>query len=244
MEEYSNFFDRKSKQHKFSYLILVVINGTTDNTERVVKDSQKRYKNIRYLNFERGGKGFAITEGFRHSLKNKFDLVGFVDADLTTSPEEYWKLVQSIKDNDRIDGAIADRYLKGAKIVPAFSFRRLIVSRIFNFLVRVIFNLKYDDTQCGAKLFKGEAVEKILDDLTLTQWAYDVNLLYSCKKKNLRIKSVPTFWREAKGSKLNINKASIQMIFSIIQLRLIKSPFKDSLKVLNPIIEIIYKAVK
>ena len=240
LEKYCHFFDNKISGG-FSYVILVVINGTKDDTEGVVKKCQKRWKNIEYLNFSRGGKGFAITEGFKHSLERGFDYIGFVDADLATSPEEFWKLVKEI---GNYDGAIADRYIKGAKIIPAFSFRRLVVSRVFNFIVKALFQLSYNDTQCGAKLFRKEAIEKTLKDLVITQWAYDVNLLYSFKKKNLRIKSIPTVWYEAEGSSLNINKASIQMLFAIIQLRIITSPFKPFLKIIKPFMDLAYKIVK
>ena len=218
-----------------------MINGTIDNTEKVVKYYKNRYKGIKYLNLKQGGKGIAITEGFKKSLDGKWDLIGFVDADMATSPEEYWKLINSL---DNFDGAIADRYIKGSNITPKFSFRRIVVSRIFNILVRIMFLLPYKDTQCGAKMFKKEVIKKILYETTITQWAYDIDLLYNCKKHNFKIRSVPTNWYEIEGSKLNLKKASIQMFFAVIQLRILKSAFKDSLKIISPIISRIYKVIQ
>lgn len=241
LESYSSFFKNLEKKEKTHYEILVVINNTKDRTEEIIKSYQKKDKNIKYLNFKRGGKGFAITEGFKHSLQNNFDIIGFVDADLATSPEEYFKLIKNI---NLADGAIADRYMKGAKITPAFSFRRIVVSRIFNMLVRFLFNLHHQDTQCGAKVFKSNALKKIINDISMTQWAWDIDLLYSCKKRNLRIKSIPTIWTEAEGSKLDINKTSIQMFFAIMQLRILKSSLKGSLRIISPLISVFYKFIK
>jgi len=241
LEEYSKFFDKLVKSNGIDYQILVVINGTTDNTEQVVKNYKKKYKRINYLNLPQGGKGFAITEGFKEALKGKGDLIGFVDADMATSPEEYWKLIANIRD---YDGAIADRYIRGAKITPKFSFRRVIVSRIFNFIVRVLFLVPYKDTQCGAKIFRREIIEKVLNETTITQWAYDIDLLYICKRNNFKILSVPTIWEEVEGSKLNVKKASIQMFFAIIQLRILRSPFKDLLRIIKPLIAKIYQYTK
>ena len=104
--------------------------------------------------------------------------------------------------------------------------------------------MPYNDTQCGAKIFRKRVMKSIINDFTITQWAYDIDLLYSCKKRGFRIKSVPTIWGEIGGSTLNIKKASIQMFFAIIQLRILKSPFKHVLKIIKPVIGIIYKAVK
>ena len=55
------------------------------------------------------------------------------------------------------------------------------MSKGFNFIVRALFLIPHKDTQCGAKLFKRKVIEKIVDELHLTQWAFDVNLLYLSK---------------------------------------------------------------
>lgn len=241
LKQFGKFFDEKSREQKLNYQILVVINGTRDKTEDVVKECQKKYKNIRYLNFKKGGKGFAVTEGIKESLKGDFDLIGYVDADLATSAEEFWKLVENI---DNYDGIIADRYMEGSKITPAFSFRRLMVSKIYNFLVKSLFLVPYSDTQCGAKLFKRKAIEEVLPELEFTNWSFEVNTLHSLKKRGFRIKSIPTIWFEVEGGNLRILLSSIQMFFAIIQLRILKSPFKGSLRIFSPVIGMIYKVIR
>lgn len=240
LEAYLQFFSALPQRKKIYWELLVVINGTTDNTEMIVKNYEKNSENLKHIVLEKGGKGFAITEGFKKYLKTDFDFIGFVDADLATYPAEYFKLVEEIGE---YDGVIANRYDRDSKIINGQGFRRIIVSRIFNFLVRSLFLIPYEDTQCGAKVFRREAIKKILNDLTITKWAYDVNLLYACKKQNLKIKSAPTIWHETAGSKLNVNKASIQMFFAIIQLRIMHSPFRRILKIFTPTIKIIYKFV-
>lgn len=242
LDSYCSYFNKLlKKERSFNCDILVVINGTTDNTEGVVKEYKNKFNNLNYLNLKRGGKGFAITEGFKYSLDKDYEVIGFVDADLATPPEEYLKLIKNIKN---YDGVIADRYIKGSEITPRFSFRRVIVSRIFNLIVRLLFWLDYHDTQCGAKLFKRSTIEKIIKELTITQWAYDIDLLYSCKLHRFKIKSIPTKWREMEASTLNLGKASIQMLFAVMQLRVLKSRFKISLKVINPLVRTIYKCIK
>ena len=240
LESYLQFFSALPQRKKIYWELLVVINGTTDNTEKIVIIHEKTNKNLKHIVLEKGGKGFAITEGFKKYLKTDFGFIGFVDADLATYPAEYFKLIEEIEE---YDGVIANRYDRDSKIINGQGFRRIIISRVFNFLVRSLFLIPYEDTQCGAKIFKREAVKKILDDLTITKWAYDVNLLYACKKNNLRIKSVPTVWYDTTGSKLNVNKVSVQMFFAIVQLRIMNSPFRRILKIFTPAIKAIYKFV-
>jgi len=241
LEEFSSFFEKLRKNKKLDYSLLVVINGTTDNTEKVVKNHIKKNKNIHFINLPKGGKGYAVIEGFKLALKDKNDFIGFVDADLATPPEQYWRLIKNISD---FDGAIANRYLPESKITPPFSFRRTLVSITFNLLVRSLFMLPQTDTQCGAKVFTANTLRKIVPDMTITEWAFDIDLLYACKKHNLQIKSVPTVWYEKEGSKLRVGRVSIQMFLAVIQLRILRSRFSKILKIIKPSISLIYKALK
>src|SRR3989338_9068086 len=133
LETYSTYFESLRKEKKIDYEILVVINNTKDRTEEIVKRYIKMNSRIRYLNLKPSGKGFAIIEGFKDALKRDNDLIGFVDADMATSPEEYWKLIKNIGD---YDGVIASRGLKYS-MVKASLYRKL-TNRGFNTVVRLL----------------------------------------------------------------------------------------------------------
>lgn len=229
LDEYGKFFKNKNTE------ILVVINNTTDNTEKIVKKYREKYNFIRYLNFRQVGKGFAIIEGFKEALKKDFDLIGFVDADMATPPEAYFDLVKNI---NGYNGIIASRYVKGAIVKPKQSISRIVVSRIFNFLIRVLFLMPYKDTQCGAKLFKKYAIKRVINKIDMTQWAFDIELLYLLRKEKCEIKEHPTFWADKEYSKINFMKAGPRMVLSIIRLRLINSLFEPLLRPLKFIAEI------
>ena len=74
LEEYCKYFRGKKNELK-SFEILVVLNNCRDNTLEIVKEKKLKFKEIRYLNFQQGGKGFAITEGFKDSLKRNNELI-------------------------------------------------------------------------------------------------------------------------------------------------------------------------
>ncbi|MBS3075883.1 glycosyltransferase [Candidatus Pacearchaeota archaeon] len=224
LEEYGRFFKNLKNNKIIDFEILIVINNTKDRTEEIVKIYSKRYKEIRYLNFKESGKGFAIIEGFKEALKGKNDIIGFVDADMATSPDAYYELIKNL---NNYDGIFASRYLKSSIVDPKQSIQRIISSRIFNFLIRVLFFMNYRDTQCGAKLFKKQAIEAIISNLSITKWAFDVDLLYLLKKKGFRLKEHQTIWKDREYSKINLKKAGLKMMLAIIRLRLINSKLKD-----------------
>jgi len=242
LKEYSEYFKRLKREKvldkekkSFNFEIIIVINNTKDRTEEIVKNYSKKYKEIRFLNFKEGGKGFAITEGFKDALKRGNDLIGFVDADMATPPESFYDLINNI---ENYDGIIASRWIKGSVIKTRQSFKRRILSRGFNFIVRALFFLKFKDTQCGAKLFKRNVIQSIVNEINLTQWAFDVNLLYLCKKKKFRVKEQPTIWEDKVDSKLNVTKIPIQMFLGVIRLRLINSFFEPILRPVKFILRI------
>lgn len=226
LEAYGKFFTERLKEKRIrGYEILVVLNACKDNTLAIVKSYSKKYSYIRWLNYSQAGKGFAIIEGFKNV---KGDLLGFVDADMATSPEAFYNLVLNI---DGCDGIVASRYIKGSIVDPKPIIQRIIVSRIFNFLIRILFLLPYKDTQCGAKLFKRSAIEKVIQDLVITKWAFDVDLLYCLKKNKFKIREFPTVWSDKKYSTINFKKAGPLMALAVIRLRMLNSPLKDFIKI-------------
>jgi glycosyltransferase involved in cell wall biosynthesis len=130
LEGYGGFFAEKKKKKEIeNFEIIVVINNTKDRTEEVVKEFSKKYKEIRYLNFKQGGKGFAIIEGFKDALRRDNKLIGFVDADMATPPEAFYDLIRVLKENRGIDGVLANRWDKRSNIKMKQNFIRRFVSR-------------------------------------------------------------------------------------------------------------------
>jgi len=228
LNAYSIYFNELKNYRKLDYEIIVIINNTKDETEQIVKDYKRTNPNINYLNFERGGKGFAVVEGFKYALKGENDLIGFVDADMATLPEEFYKLIENI---NAYDGAIADRYLKNSEVFPKITFRRLVVGRAFNYFIRAVLFINYKDTQCGAKIFKKRALQEVIPRLNMSKWAFDVELLYQLKKLGYKIISVPTKWIDREYSKINFLRAGPWMALGVIRLRILNSPLNKFIKI-------------
>jgi glycosyltransferase involved in cell wall biosynthesis len=227
LKAYSKYFNNIKNKLAFPYEILVVINNTSDRTEEIVKSYSIKNKNIKYLNLVKGGKGYAIVQGFKYALKRNFSLISFVDADMSTSPQALYDLAINLKD---YDGIIGNRWASTSVIAQKQSRMRQLASRVFNFLVKSLFFMNYQDTQCGAKIFKKQVIAKIVDKIYITQWAFDVNLLYLCKVNNFKIREYPTTWEDKGDSKVKVIKTSLKMLFGILRLRIINSPFSKIIK--------------
>ena len=240
LEKNLKFFKNLKKNKILDFEIIAVVNGSSDKTIKIVKDFSKKNKELKYLNLKRGAKGYAVIEGFKEALKRENNLIGFKDADMSTSPEAFYELVKRI---NNYDGIIASRYVHGSIIAPKPSLERIFASRIFNFFIRIILGLRFKDTQCGAKLFKRKALEKTIPKLTFSQLAFDVDLLYNIKKQGFKIKEIPTTWSDEEYSKVNFAKSGPVMFLAIIRLRILNSPFKSLIKFYDKLINNIIRKI-
>ena len=203
------------------YEILVVVNGSRDRTEEVVREYARRHTPVRVIVEPRPiGKGGAVMLGFAHAQGR---LLGFVDADGATPPEAFQELVEHIGSAGAI---IASRWMPGSQISVQQPFKRRLISRLFNTLVRVMFGLRISDTQCGAKVLTRKAVQAILPHIGITQWAFDVDLLFQLRRAGFDIVEIPTTWRDVSGSRLHVGRASVEMFVAMVRLRLLYSPFR------------------
>lgn len=218
LDAYTSYFGaRYGNEIEF----VVVVNGSRDRTEEVVRAVAETNPQVKLIVEPRAiGKGGAIIRGFKVA---EGDLVGFVDADNATLPEAFHDLVEHIGDAGAI---IASRYIPGAKVSPRQPLSRRIASRFFNKLIRLLFGLRISDTQCGAKLLRGDAMRAALPYLGLTRWAFDVDLLFQLRRLGYRITEVPTTWSEPGGSKLKIGRTSLEMFVAICRLRMLYSPLR------------------
>ncbi len=236
LRDYGRYFQQR---YPGKFQLVVVLNGCTDNTLGVVQRAAAEYPFIRALEFDAIGKGGALIEGLK--LAPLADVIGYVDADGATPPHAFHDLVKRI---DEADCVIASRWLPGAVLHVEQSSRRQFASRVFHFIVQCLFRMNIHDTQCGAKVLRREAVEKVHPYLRIADMAFDINLLYSLKRASFRILEVPTEWTDKTGSKVSLVHTSLVMFLSTFRVWLIYSPFYKWLRPLRPLETWIYKKLR
>jgi glycosyltransferase involved in cell wall biosynthesis len=239
LREYATYFQG---QYPGRFQLVVVLNGCRDNTGGVVQRVAAEYPAIRTLEFaEPIGKGGALIEGLKLALESKPDLVGYVDADGATPPRALDELVRRI---DGADCVIGSRWLPGAVLHQAQTHKRQFASRAFHLIIQTLFWMNIRDTQCGAKVMRREAVEKIHSHLRIADMAFDINLLYSLKHAGFRILEVPTEWTDRIGSKVTLFHTSLVMLLSALRIRLVYSPLYHWLRPLRPLEGWVYRKLR
>lgn len=218
LRDYARYFQ---EHYEGKFQIVVVLNGCRDDTLGVVQRIGADFPSIGWLEFQEPiGKGGALIEGLK--LAPMADLIGYVDADGATPPHAFHDLLKRIEGADCVIGS---RWMPGAVLHQEQSHKRQFASRVFHFIVQMLFWMNIRDTQCGAKLVRRAAVENIHSSLRIADMAFDINLLYSLKRAGYRILEVPTEWTDKIGSKVVLGNTSLSMLLSVIRIRLIYWPF-------------------
>jgi glycosyltransferase involved in cell wall biosynthesis len=198
---------------------VVVLNGCRDRTREVVEQAQRELgQSIVIHELPESGKGRAIKFGFQQA---RGDLIGFLDADGSTSPVEYRKLVEAIL-HQSYDGAIAARWGKGSQVVGRTTVLRTLFSYGFHYYTKLLFRLPYRDTQCGAKIFRRQAISQVVDQLKISGMSFDVELLVRLKQAKCRVREVPTIWIDRSSTEMTgakLLRTSWQMFTALLKIR-------------------------
>ncbi len=189
--DYLNFFANQA------VLITVVLNGCTDQTKKIVTEYLPRYPHLKLVDLGKEiGKGLAIAKGWQQSTA---ELVGFVDADNSTVPAEFLKLIKKMETSSAI-GAVASRFQKNSEIVGRYSYLRGIMSNLFRYLVRWFLKMPYTDTQCGAKIFRRSEIIPLLPLVKHQDMLFDLELLYRLYQQDKRAEEIAIRWVDVPGS--------------------------------------------
>ncbi len=204
--------------------ILIVPNGCTDETPGIAQEYARRFANVRvHVIAQTVGKAMAVRAGWERA---QGDWVAFLDADGSTSAEEFQRVFAARRD---ADGVIASRWAPGARVENRTMLRK-VASYAFATVVKLLFWMPYRDTQCGAKIFRRELIQRILPQLRVRNIAFDVELLLLCRRAGAQIVEYPTHWVDRSdsviiGSPLKLLRSSLSMLWTLLTLRLRFLPF-------------------
>ncbi len=184
IEDTLGTLDLAVKDKSLSYEVVVVDDGSIDNTFTKALKYARRNGHVKVVRYARNtGKGFAIKTGF---MKATGDVVVFVDSDMEIGLNTISKYVKALENGDIV---IASKWHPNSRV--SMSLGRRILSRTFNLLVRLLINANLKDTQVGLKVMKRSAVDRIFPRLAVKRFAFDVELLAVARLYGLKVVEMP-----------------------------------------------------
>jgi len=153
LPELAAWIDKVCKEHQYVYEVILIDDGSTDNSWEVVEKLTEQYPEVKGIRFQRNyGKSAAMNEGFK-AAEGK--VVITMDADLQDSPDEIPELYQMITEGgyDLVSGWKKIRYDN--------TFTKNIPSKLYNGVNRMVSGIKLHDMNCGLKAYKKNVVKSV-----------------------------------------------------------------------------------
>ncbi len=205
-----------SMKKGYDFVLVVVNDGSTDNTKKILTRLNKEYANeLIVINRQSSGdKGGAVRSGILKSPKS--DVLYFVDADMPFSLEDQFKVVSSVSKTQPVvyGSRVVSGKMDGNSQLRTFASHALIA------LNKSMLNINVTDTQCGLKAFKGDIVKPIFANNTVKGFGFDLYTTAYVEKHDVSIKTVPvSLLPEQRPSRVNVVKTSLQMLRDLITVR-------------------------
>ncbi len=203
------------RTHQLRSEIIVVNDGSTDDTADVVRRFMAEHADVRLVeNPGNRGKGYSVRHGM---LQAQGEVMLFTDADLSSPIYEASKLFAAIEKG--ADVAIGSRWLQADLQTERQPWHRQLYGRVFNLALRLTLGLKYRDTQCGFKAFSRSAVKTIFTRQRVERWGFDPELLFIADKFHLRTVEVPVEWAHDHRSKISPVRDGLKMALEMLAVR-------------------------
>lgn len=177
---------RTMKDLGYSSEIIVVDDGSPDDTFEEAKRAALRFENVKAVRYtNNGGKGNALKYGFKYATG---DLVAFLDADLDLHPKQLKTFVE-IMEKTGADVVIGSKRHPESNL--DYPFQRRFLSRGYSLLIKGLFNLPVTDTQTGLKLFKHKVLAEVFPKVLVKRYAFDLELLVNVRIRGYKIAEAP-----------------------------------------------------
>lgn len=219
--------DKYLKGKNYTYEIIVIVDGSPDNTAEVSRNYALQIPHLRVIeNPENHGKGYVVRQGL---LEAQGRYRAFLDADGSTSITHLDSFLPQLEAG--YDVVIGSRKIEGAFIQVHQPKHREIMGEGGNWLIRIVLGLwSYPDTQCGFKVLSAEAAREVASRMVVDRFGFDFELVVLSLKLGFRVKQMPVRWMNEEGStvKLTGPNGFIQVLIDLFKTkgRLIAGSYK------------------
>ncbi len=197
----------------YDWRVTIANNASTDNTLEIAQGLAAENPRVNVLHLDRKGRGRALKAAW---LASEADVVSYMDVDLSTNLQSFLPLVAPLA-TGHSEVAIGSRLLKGAVVTRQW--KREVISRCYNFLIKAIFRNKFSDAQCGFKAVKRSVAQQLIPEIENNEWFFDTELLLLAEERGMRIYEVPVDWIEDLDSRVKIVSTATEDIKGLLRVR-------------------------
>jgi glycosyltransferase involved in cell wall biosynthesis len=205
--------DAFMKQQPYTAEVVIVENGSEDDTVAVARRFSLSCPYIRLFREDARGKGLAVRRGMIEA-RGKYRFMA--DVDFSMPVEEINNFLPSKLTG--FDIAIGSREAPGA-VRYNEPFHRHLMGRVLNWLVKLFAIPDFEDTQCGFKCFTAEAADDIFPLQRMNGIGFDVESLYIAKKRGYKMVEVPINWYYNADSRMKLVGDSMAILGEIFAIR-------------------------
>ncbi len=198
----------------YRWSVVIADNASTDGTLAVARKLADDDSRVSALHLDKKGRGLALKAAW---LASEADVVAYMDVDLSTNLWSFLPLVAPLT-TGHSDLAIGSRLLKGATITRQW--KRELIARCYNLLIKLLFRNRFSDAQCGFKALKRSVAQALLPQVEDDEWFFDTELLLLAEEYDLRIYEVPVDWIEDLDSRVDIVSSALEDIRGLLRVRL------------------------
>lgn len=182
----------------YDWHITVADNASTDNSFSIAQKMVKQKPHLGCMHLDQKGRGRAVKKVWRKSIA---DILVYMDVDLSTDLKNLPSLVAALENN--YDIAIGSRLLPKSKVLNR-PLKREVLSRIYNVLIKIFFQVHFSDAQCGFKGITRKVVDDLLPFIVDDAWFFDSELLIVGEKVGFKIYEEPVRWVDNPGSTVRV----------------------------------------
>src|SRR5215208_2050645 len=151
----------------YRWSVVIADNASTDDTLAIAQELAATYHGVSALHLDQKGKGQALKAAW---LASEADIVAFMDVDLSTNLSSFLPLVAPLA-TGHSELSIGSRLLKGAMVTRQW--KREVISRCYNLLVKAMFGNRFSDAQCGFKAIRRGVARDLLPHIEDGEWFFD-----------------------------------------------------------------------
>lgn len=198
--------------------VVVIDDNSPDGTADIVRTIPQNDFSVSLISRkEKLGLGSAYLEGYKWCIKNNFQYIIQMDADLSHPPLTAPTLALSIENN--YDVAIASRYIERGG-VSSWPIHRRFISFFANFLVKTFLRTNINDNTTGFRAFNNKTIKLLVEyNIQSKGFSYLIESMYLFRFKHLRIKEIPFIFQERNTGKTKLSYFEIiRFLLSIFRI--------------------------